>query len=197
VDHRCRDTAHGVVIHAGVLRTAGGTRTLACHAAGSRPKKRRAHVRSVPSNESGGSSNSGGGWIAADLIPRRAWAAPNGSRLGVPLPVYLSGVAVRRDTGLASLRQAQVLGEPWPGGAVGCACNVCRCPGRENVPAVRAAARAHVEEVVGGRQQVQVVVDDDDGGPSIQQRCRSASAAGRWSIRSTSGRWAWVSRRRL
>jgi hypothetical protein len=34
-------------------------------------------------------------------------------------------------------------------------------------------------------------------GPGIGGRCRRASAAGRWSIRSTSGRWAWVSRRRL
>ena len=34
-------------------------------------------------------------------------------------------------------------------------------------------------------------------GPGIGGRWRSASAGGRCSIRSTSGRWAWVSRRRL
>jgi len=34
-------------------------------------------------------------------------------------------------------------------------------------------------------------------GPGTGGRCRSASAGGTWSIRSTSGRCAWVSRRRL
>ena len=34
-------------------------------------------------------------------------------------------------------------------------------------------------------------------GPGMGGRCRSASAAGRWSIRSTSGRWAWLIRRRV
>jgi len=34
-------------------------------------------------------------------------------------------------------------------------------------------------------------------GPGTGGRCRRASAGGRWSIRSTSGRCAWVSRRRL
>jgi hypothetical protein len=37
------------------------------------------------------------------------------------------------------------------------------------VPAFRAAARAHVDEVVGGGEQVQVMVNDDDGGPGVQQ----------------------------
>src|SRR5260370_20099838 len=103
---------------------------------------------------------------------------PDGSRQGVPLTVYMSDVAVRRDTGLGGLRQAQVLGQPWPGRAARGARDVFRCPGREDVPAVRAAARAHVDEVVGGGEQVQVVVDDDDGGPGLQQPVEHAGQGG-------------------
>jgi hypothetical protein len=40
---------------------------------------------------------------------------------------------------------------------------------RDDLPAVRAAARAHVDEVVGGGEQIQVMVDDDDRGPGLQQ----------------------------
>src|SRR5436190_617918 len=47
--------------------------------------------------------------------------------------------------------------------------DVLRRPRRDDVPAVRAAARAHVDQVVGGGEQVQVVVDDDDRGPGVQQ----------------------------
>jgi len=71
-----------------------------------------------------------------------------------------------------------MLGQPWPGGAVPCARDVCRCPGREDVPAVRPAARPHVDEVVGGGEQVQVVVDDDDGGPGLQQPVEHADQGG-------------------
>ena len=42
-------------------------------------------------------------------------------------------------------------------------------PGRDDVPAVRAAARTHVDEAIRGGEQVQVVVDDDDRGPGRHQ----------------------------
>src|SRR5207237_6103129 len=44
--------------------------------------------------------------------------------------------------------------------------------------AVRAAARPHVDEVVGGGEQVQVVVDDDDGGPGPQQPVEHSGQGG-------------------
>jgi len=47
-----------------------------------------------------------------------------------------------------------VLGQPWPGHAGRVTRDVFRRPGREDVPAVGAAARAHVDEVVGGGEQV-------------------------------------------
>jgi hypothetical protein len=64
---------------------------------------------------------------------------------------------------------AQVLGQPWPGRAARGTRYVLRLPRREDAPAVRASARAHVDEVVGGGEQIQVVVDEDDRGPGRQQ----------------------------
>ena len=48
----------------------------------------------------------------------------------------------------------------------------------DDAPAVRAAARAHVDEVVGRGQQVQVVVDDDDGRAGVQQPVEHADQRG-------------------
>src|SRR5580700_9718915 len=67
-------------------------------------------------------------------------------------------LAVRQDIRLAGFRQAQVLGQPGAGDAGRGAGDVLWLPRGEDVPAVRAAAGAHVDEVVGGGEQIQVVV---------------------------------------
>jgi hypothetical protein len=84
---------------------------------------------------------------------------------------------VRQETGLAGLWQAQVLGQPRPGGAASGTRDVLRRFRRDDVLAVRAAARAHVDEVVGGGDQVQVVVDDDDRGPGTSSRSNTPASA--------------------
>jgi putative heme transporter len=66
-------------------------------------------------------------------------------------------------------RQAQVLGQPGAGDAVRGAGDVLGRARGHDVTALRAAARAHVDEVVRGGEQVQVVVDDDDRGPGMQE----------------------------
>jgi hypothetical protein len=43
------------------------------------------------------------------------------------------------------------------------------CAGGQDVPGVGAAARCHVDEVIGGAEQVQVVVYDDDSGACVDQ----------------------------
>ncbi len=80
--------------------------------------------------------------------------------------------------GLAGLRQAQVLGQPRAGHAARVPRDVLGRPGGEDVTAVRAAARAHVDEVVGGGEQVQVVIDDDDRGAGFQQPVEHAGQGG-------------------
>ena len=53
-----------------------------------------------------------------------------------------------------------------------------RCPGGQDVPAVGAAAGTHVNEVVGGVEQIQVVVDDDDGGAGVDEPVEDADQGG-------------------
>src|SRR6266516_1509819 len=105
-------------------------------------------------------------YLPSDHVPDRSgsyMATLNGDRRRAPPRCWSSW------TDPGGLRQAQVLGQPRPGHAARGARNVLRRPRRNDVPAVRAAARAHVDQVVGGGEQVQVVVDDDDRGPGLQQ----------------------------
>ncbi len=81
---------------------------------------------------------------------RRAYALPGRPRRKAT-PLLL---AVRQDIGLTGFSQAQVLGQPRPGRAARGTRDVLWLPRGEDVPAVRAAARAHVDEVVGGGEQV-------------------------------------------
>ena len=71
-----------------------------------------------------------------------------------------------------------MLDEPGSGWAVRGARDVLRGAGREDVAAVRAAAWAHVDQVIGGGEQIQVVVDDDDRGPGVQQPVEHADQGG-------------------
>jgi hypothetical protein len=49
---------------------------------------------------------------------------------------------------------------------------------RDDVPAVRTAARPHVDEVVRSGEQVQVVIDHDDCGTGVQQPVEYANERG-------------------
>src|SRR5690348_48810 len=71
-----------------------------------------------------------------------------------------------------------MFGQPRPGDAVWGARDVFGGACREDAPAVWAAARSHVDEVVGGGEQVEVVVDDDDRGPGVQQPVEHAGQGG-------------------
>jgi hypothetical protein len=71
-----------------------------------------------------------------------------------------------------------VLGQPWAGHAARGTRNVFGRARREDEAAVRAAAWPHVDEVVGGGEQVQVVVDDDNGGAGVQQPVEHAGQGG-------------------
>src|SRR6516225_9206269 len=62
-----------------------------------------------------------------------------------------------------------VPGQPRPGRAARGSRDVRWLSGCEDVPAVRAAARAHVDEVVGGGEQVQVVVEVAAAEPRSQR----------------------------
>ena len=48
----------------------------------------------------------------------------------------------------------------------------------DDVATVWAATGSHVDEVVGGGEQVQVVVDDDDRGPGVKQPVEHADQRG-------------------
>src|SRR5580704_6253776 len=63
-------------------------------------------------------------------------------------------LAVRQDIRLAGFRQAQVLGQPGAGDAGRGAGDVFRGARRDDGASVRAAARAHVDEVVSRGEQV-------------------------------------------
>jgi Glucodextranase, domain N len=73
------------------------------------------------------------------------------------------------NTSIASARQAKVLGQPRAGRAARVTRDLAGRPRRENAAAFRAAARAHVDEVVGCRQQVEVVIDGDDRRSGVKQ----------------------------
>jgi uncharacterized membrane protein YbhN (UPF0104 family) len=74
--------------------------------------------------------------------------------------------------------QAQVLGQPRSGHAAGRAGDVLGRARGDDVAALRAATRTHVDEVVRGGEQVQVVVDDDDRGPGLQEPVEHADEGG-------------------
>jgi hypothetical protein len=69
-------------------------------------------------------------------------------------------------------------GQPGAGDAGRGAGDVFRGARRDDVASVRAAARAHVDEVVGRGEQVEVVVDDDDRGPGRQQPVKHSRQRG-------------------
>jgi hypothetical protein len=65
--------------------------------------------------------------------------------------------------------QGQLLGEPGAGHAAGCPHDLLGRARGDDAPAVRSATGAHVDEPVGGGEEVKVVVDDDDGGAGREQ----------------------------
>ena len=71
-----------------------------------------------------------------------------------------------------------MLGQPGAGDAGRGAGDIFRGARRDDAAAVRAAAGAHVDEVIGRSEQVQVVVDDDDRGPGLQQLVEDAGQRG-------------------
>lgn len=69
----------------------------------------------------------------------------------------------------ADTRQAKVVGQPRPSHAARVTRDLAGRSRRENSAAFWSAARSHIDEVVGCRQQVEVVIDDNDRRSGVKQ----------------------------
>ena len=63
----------------------------------------------------------------------------------------------------------EMLGQPGSGGGARVAGDIGRRTRRDDAPALRTAAGAHVDEVIADGQQVQIMVDGDHCSPGVQQ----------------------------
>jgi hypothetical protein len=60
-------------------------------------------------------------------------------------------------------------GRPWAGDALRANGDLSQRALRDDAPAIRPAARSHVDHVVGGGENVEVVVDDHDSGAVVEK----------------------------